>query len=191
MKKTTLAIISTAILLLGCMATASANEAIQAQLQDYRTAMMEFGQRLRNELQAAMKEGGPTAAVEVCHSRAPEIAATISAETGLNLSRTSLKPRATAPDDWEAATLRQFEQQKAAGIPVAELEYHEVVDVDGTPTLRYMKAIGTDAICLTCHGTNVDSTLKAQIQRLYPEDQAMGFTVGDIRGAFTISAPAP
>jgi len=191
MKKTIQASLLMSTMAIGGTAMATSDQAIEEQLQAYRAAMMEFGQQLRGELQGAMKEGGLIAAVEVCHSRAPEIAETISAETGLNLSRTSLKPRAQAPDSWETTVLEKFESQKAAGTPVAEIEFFEVVDMDGSDTLRYMKAIGTDTVCLACHGTEVDAKLKTNIKRLYPNDQAMGFSEGDIRGAFSISAAAP
>jgi len=41
--------------------------------------------------------------------------------------------------------------------------------------------------CATCHGTNVDPDLRAEILERYPEDKAVGFKPGEIRGAFTLS----
>ncbi|MFP4638901.1 MAG: Tll0287-like domain-containing protein [Guyparkeria sp.] len=168
---------------------AQAGSAVDEQLNDYRQAAQSFGKTLKGELQAAMKSGGPTAAVEVCHERAPEIAADLSEETGFTLRRTSLKPRATKPTSWETAVLLDFEQQRAKGTAPADIEWHEVVEADGDKELRYMKAIGTDDVCLSCHGENVDPDLLAKIEKLYPEDQATGFKKGDIRGAFSIHAP--
>lgn len=168
---------------------AQASESVDPQLQAYRHAAQTFGKTLKGELQAAMKEGGPMAAVSVCHQRAPEIAAQLSEETGFTLRRTSLKPRATPPTDWERAVLKEFESRHAKGESPKTIEWHEVATVEGEKRLRYMKAIGTQEVCLTCHGTNVDPALKAKIDRLYPEDQATGFEKGDIRGAFSITAP--
>ncbi|MCL7750936.1 DUF3365 domain-containing protein [Guyparkeria hydrothermalis] len=162
--------------------------AVQAQLQEYKATMQAFGTTLKGELQAAMKEGGPMAAVQVCNERAPEIAADMSQESGYTLRRTSLKPRATPPTDWERAVLEEFEARKANGTPVAEIAWHEVKEIDGEQQLRFMKAIPTEGVCLTCHGQDVDPKLKAEIDRLYPDDQATGFAEGDIRGAFSISA---
>ncbi|QGT79636.1 DUF3365 domain-containing protein [Guyparkeria halophila] len=162
--------------------------AVQAQLQEYKATMQAFGTTLKGELQAAMKEGGPMAAVQVCNERAPEIAADMSQESGYTLRRTSLKPRATPPADWERAVLEEFEARKANGTPVAEIAWHEVKEIDGEQQLRFMKAIPTEGVCLTCHGQDVDPKLKAEIDRLYPDDQATGFAEGDIRGAFSISA---
>jgi len=168
---------------------AQAQEPIDQQLDEYRQAAQTFGKTLKGELQAAMKAGGPMAAVSVCNERAPEIAAQLSEETGFTLRRTSLKPRATEPTSWERAVLEDFQTRRADGESPKSIEWHEVANVDGERRLRYMKAIGTDGVCLTCHGTNVDPALKAKIDKLYPDDQAVGFEAGDIRGAFSITAP--
>lgn len=162
--------------------------AVQAQLQEYKATMKAFGKTLKGELQAAMKQGGPMAAVQVCNQRAPEIAAEMSRKSGYTLRRTSLKPRATPPTDWERAVLEEFEARRASGTPVAEIAWHEVKEIDGEKRLRFMKAIPTEGVCLTCHGQHVDPALKAEIERLYPNDQATGFSQGEIRGAFSISA---
>lgn len=168
---------------------AQANSAVDDQLQEYRQAAKQFGMTLKGELQAAMKSGGPMAAVEVCHERAPEIAADLSKQSGFTLRRTSLKPRATEPTSWETAVLLDFEQQREAGTSPADMQWHEVVETDDGKELRYMKAIGTGDVCLTCHGENVDPDLLAKIEKLYPEDRATGFEKGDIRGAFSITGP--
>jgi len=179
-------------LALGLMTSAlpaQADDAVEEQLQEYRQAAQSFGKTLKGELQAAMKQGGPMAAVSVCHERAPEIAAQLSEDTGFTLRRTSLKPRATAPTDWERAVLEDFEARRADGESPKTIEWHNVASVDGDEQLRYMKAIGTQGVCLTCHGSNVDPALQAKIDKLYPDDQATGFAEGDIRGAFSITAP--
>jgi len=53
-------------------------------------------------------------------------------------------------------------------------------------SFRYMKAIQTGGLCLACHGSSVTPEVKKVIQHYYPEDKAIGFNVGDIRGAFTL-----
>ena len=57
---------------------------------------------------------------------------------------------------------------------------------NGRQVFRYMKAIPTAPICVTCYGADIDADLAAELDRLYPTDQARGFAVGDIRGAFTV-----
>jgi len=57
---------------------------------------------------------------------------------------------------------------------------------------RYMRAIPTDALCLTCHGKTLAPDLAAAIARNYPGDQATGFELGQLRGAFSVTwPPAP
>ena len=36
-------------------------------------------------------------------------------------------------------------------------------------------------------GSNVQPEIKAEILRLYPDDEATGFKAGDLRGAFTVT----
>jgi hypothetical protein len=151
----------------------------------------EFMMTLKGELQAAMQEGGPVNAIQVCNTRAPEIAAGFSEKKGWTVARTSLKFRNpdNAPDAWERQVLEQFEERKAKGEDPKQLSYAEVVEEGGTKTYRFMKAIPTGAVCLACHGEKIDTSVEAKIQELYPEDQARGYNEGDIRGAFTITQP--
>jgi hypothetical protein len=52
---------------------------------------------------------------------------------------------------------------------------------------RYMRAIPTAPMCLSCHGTDIAPDVAAQIRAAYPGDRAMGFAAGEMRGAFSIS----
>ena len=160
------------------------------RIDEARAIVKEFAGALQSELKAAMKADGPVKAVQVCHSRAPEIAAELSAKHGWQVGRTSLKRRnaGNAPDDWEISAMQQFEQRKMAGEPAGQLEFAAPVSVDGQQQFRYMKAIPTQAICLTCHGgESVPPAVVAEIAKYYPDDMARGFSEGDLRGAFTLS----
>jgi hypothetical protein len=146
---------------------------------------------LQGELFAAMKNGGPVKALDVCRVRAPEIAAATAAGTPWKISRTAVKVRnaSNAPDAWEKAKLEEFGKRLAAGEEIAALETFEVVETEGKPTFRYMKAIGTTSPCLNCHGSALKPEVAAKVKELYPEDQAVGFAAGQLRGAFTLSRP--
>lgn len=157
-----------------------------AKLTQYRNAVKALGGALLGEMKAALAEGGGLKAIEICHDKAAEIAAKISKEQGFDIGRTSLKIRSdkNAPDAWEKEQLQKFAERKQAGEDPAKIET-DVVVVDGKS--RYMKAIPLQDTCLGCHGENVPDELAAKIKALYPDDQATGFKVGDIRGAFTIT----
>ncbi|MGD2119501.1 MAG: DUF3365 domain-containing protein [Chromatiales bacterium] len=163
----------------------------QPDEQQARALAMQLGKSLKTTLQSAMKNGGPVAAIEACNTSAPVIAEQISGESGWSVGRTSLKlrNRNNAPDAWEMAVLQQFEQRKAAGESPKTLEYSEVIEKDGVPSFRFMKAIPTAEVCLNCHGGAVKDEVAAKLDQLYPGDQARGFQLGDLRGAFTLSKP--
>jgi hypothetical protein len=157
-----------------------------------KALIKQFATTLQGELQAAIKAGGPINAVEVCKDKAPAIAADLSEQSGWQVGRTSLKTRNAAlntPDQWEQAVLEQFEQRKQQGEAADAIAYAEVVeDADGK-AFRFMKAIPTGEVCLACHGTDIEPDLADTLDAAYPDDQARGFALGDIRGAFTLSKP--
>ncbi len=150
-----------------------------------------FAGRLQGELKAAMAAGGPEKAIPVCHTAAPAITREKAAEKNWSVGRTALKLRnpENAPDAWERSVLEAFQAQLAQGADPAKLERYETTVQDGKRVFRYMKAIPTQKPCLTCHGPNVKDALRKQITELYPQDQAVGFQLGELRGAFTIVQP--
>ena len=177
--------------LVGVLGGHALGDELEARAAASRAAAKEFGAQLKEALQSAMQQGGPVNAIEVCNETAPEIAALISAETGWRVARTALKTRNpdNAPDPWEQAMLQRFEQAKAQGEDVKMMEAFEVLGEGQNQQFRYMKAIATGPICLTCHGETLAPELRARLEALYPQDQATGFKLGDIRGAFTIQQP--
>jgi hypothetical protein len=52
---------------------------------------------------------------------------------------------------------------------------------------RYLRAIPTAPMCLSCHGSNIAPDVAKAIAAHYPADKATGFAAGDMRGAFSIS----
>jgi hypothetical protein len=178
-------------LFLGLFSAVSfADEDLSSKQDKYRSTINNLMNQLKAELQTAKKEGGAVKAIEICNTKAPEISAKVSKEVGFTVARTSLKPRNSdnAPDAWETKVLEQFEQRKVAGEKPKKLEFIEVVKNEaGQRQVRYMKAIRTGAPCLGCHGTDIDPAIATKLQELYPEDKALGFEAGDLRGAFSIT----
>ena len=177
----------------GLLATAAYADDIQDQIAANRAAVKECAHTLQSELESAMKAGGPVNAIGVCNEKAPAIAADISRKKSWKVSRTSLKTRNpnNAPDAWEKKVLQDFEKRKAAGEDPAKLEFSGMVTDGGKHESRYMKAIviAEGAPCLACHGSNFAPEVSAKLKSLYPKDQATGYKVGDIRGAFSIRQP--
>jgi hypothetical protein len=160
----------------------------EAELQNMRMAAMELGATLKQRLVTAMGEGGPQGAISVCAQEAPAIAAEISARTGLDVGRTSLRVRnaANAPDEWEVAQLDFLAAKLAAGEDAAAMEAWAIISEDGVKKVRWMKPLITEELCLACHGASVSPDVQAAISGRYPGDAATGFQLGDLRGAFTV-----
>jgi len=157
--------------------------------QQANQRISEFSQALKGQLKAAIKQGGLTNAISVCNTVAPALAAENSKE-GWTLERTSLRVRnsANTPDAWELSQLQQFEKINASGQHAADkpIVASELMVKDGVTHFRYMKAIPTQALCLGCHGSNIDPELSALISKTYPDDKAVNFALGDLRGAFSL-----
>lgn len=154
-----------------------------------RALVKDLAGSLQKELKAALKSDGAAGAIETCHLKAPDITKDEGDRSGWTVRRTSLKVRnlEDAPDKWELKILEMFESRKAAGEPVASMEYSDVVMKGDKRLFRYMKAIPTKKVCLKCHGSDLKTRVAVQLDSLYPFDQAVGFKAGDIRGAFSLS----
>ena len=154
-----------------------------------KAAIAAFGNALKTELMAAMQAGGPLNAIEVCSIRAPAIAESVSLDSGMQLSRVSLRNRnpGNAPNDWQASVLREFEARLAAGEAAESLSWQDVSRSGSQQEFRLMKAIPTAPLCLQCHGAALAPPVAEKIAELYPEDKATGFREGDIRGAFVVT----
>lgn len=165
---------------------------INPNVAEAREIVKAFATQLQGELKAAIEEGGPIKAIGMCKERAPAIATELTTKTGWQVGRTSLKVRNTeldTPDAWERQVLTEFEQRKAAGEDVQTMAHAEVVETATGKTFRFMKAIPTAEVCLACHGNAINPEVAAAIDQHYPNDQARGYSLGDIRGAFSLSKP--
>lgn len=139
-------------------------------------------------LQSALQAGGPLNAIDVCAIEAPKIAQQLSEESGWEVTRVSLKARNSStaiPDAWETQILNMFDQRQRAGESPATLNVAETVN----GSFRYMQAQPTAPLCLTCHGSAVSQEVRSAILAKYPNDLAIGYQTGEIRGAISLRKP--
>ncbi|MBU3071414.1 DUF3365 domain-containing protein [Aestuariicella sp. G3-2] len=157
------------------------------QLQARSTAMS-LGSELKSKLQQAIAKDGLAHAVEFCHLNAQGLTRQQAITLSTKVSRTSLKVRnpANTADVWQQSVLEDFADQQQQGIPISAMEFGEISEQDGDSIYRFMKAIPTQGLCLGCHGDSIAPEVATRIQQFYPDDQATGFQVGDIRGAFYV-----
>jgi hypothetical protein len=187
--------IAVALILASSSLTLTAGEPAPdtAWVDQSRQLAMQLGGQLKGELTQAIAAGGPISAINVCYLRAPEIAAQLSQASGARVGRTALRVRnpSNAPDDLERSVLEQFATDLGSGPIDRPLEAVFEIRRGDAVERRYMRAIPTDALCLTCHGQAIAPELAAAIARDYPQDQATGFEQGQLRGAFSVVWPAP
>jgi hypothetical protein len=164
-----------------------------SELDQAKRATAAFAGALKSELVSAMQSGGPIEAIDVCNTRAVLIGEEVSLEQGMTLSRVSLRNRNpdNAPNEWQARVLDSFEARKVAGEAPGTLAWHEIADTGTGKEFRFMKAIPTGAICLQCHGETLATPVAEKLAELYPEDNATGYSQGDIRGAFVVKITMP
>mgnify|MGYP001043518692 CR=1 FL=1 len=180
------------ILLMSALFTISATalHADEAQMKSLKgegvSIVKRFGGTLKPELKKALKGGGPAHAIGVCSEQAPAIAQKLRADTGWDVKRVSLKARnasSAVPDAWERKVLEQFDARQMKGESAKKMAFSEVVDGQ----FRFMKAQGVEAVCLTCHAAEVKPEVEAALKEKYPQDKARGYSLGQIRGAFSLA----
>lgn len=153
-----------------------------AALARANAAADHLGSNLRARLVAALQEGGPAKAVEVCSAEAPEIARAAADETGARVGRSSLRLRnpANEPPEWVAAWL-----ESTGEAPAAEATGFARIE-DGHA--RVLRPIPVEGPCLACHGKNVAPEVAAILRERYPSDRATGYELGELRGALWAEA---
>lgn len=178
------------LLLAGCASPGSKTESPEPQqVDEARAAAKSLAGQLGGKLMAAIKADGPEAAIGVCKTAAPQIAADLSKQTGWTVGRVGTRTRNAqtgTPDAWNAKALASFAERLKQGEKADTMELAEVVSAPSGKYLRYAKAITMQSKCLTCHGTDVSAGVKSRLQADYPADQASGYKLDELRGAVVV-----
>lgn len=192
MKATASLAVSFMIGLAGCGRAPDA-DAQAAMAAGAREAATSLASGLGAELKAAIAAQGADGAIGVCKVRAPEMAAALSQQHGMEITRVSPRNRnpAGVPDAWEANAQSQLERRLAAGEKPESLDTWEVVSTATGKQFRYAKALSTQPMCLLCHGSAADipEGVKARLAADYPQDKAIGYQVGMLRGIVSVKRP--
>lgn len=157
-------------------------------LEQSKKTAQAFMQTLGGALKKQLELGGAESAIGVCKQVAPALASEYSSD-GRTVKRVSLKARNIVqgtPDTWERSVLEGFDRQQNK--PIGEMEVAQVMSDSDGRWFRFMKAIPTQPMCLQCHGQPAD--ISAGVRQLllqeYPQDKAVGYSSGQVRGAISI-----
>ncbi len=177
------------ILFLGCN-TELEEKPSKIKVAKYRGLSSKFMKELKSTLMKEMSRGGVKQALTVCTDTAQAMTAEFSSKENVLIKRVSLKNRNTlnAPDDFEREGLHYFQSLISEKEFTDSTEYAEKIEKNGTKTIRYLKPILIQGPCLSCHGdeTQVMPEVAELIKKAYPDDKALNYKVGELRGAVSI-----
>jgi hypothetical protein len=162
-------------------------------LKQSRNLSLSMLKELGAKLQSAMAEGGAINAISVCNLQAPAIANRVSNENQVILSRVGTRARNPimgVPNAWQTKALAQFEAGMARGDKPADMEFSETVaKPDGSKEFHFAKPILMQPMCLACHGNSehISTDVKAKLSELYPNDKAINYQAGQLRGAVVLT----
>jgi hypothetical protein len=146
---------------------------------------------LSTNLQTALASGGVSNALPFCSLAASPLTASVATRHGVALRRITHKPRnaAARASDLESAVLDAFRAALTpGGPPPAPLATNLVA---GQATF-FAPIVLNHTLCLNCHGEpgkDIPEANLALIRQHYPQDEATGFKLGDLRGAWRIDIP--
>lgn len=146
-------------------------------------------QALQQALMSAIEGKGLTGAVDYCQANAFDIVKDLEDSLGVEIKRVSQKPRnpLDTPDSVEQLILSAYAYDFSPANAVNQVQELD----DRTLIFTQPIAIG-NGMCLNCHGTpgeQISKEVLAIIQSKYPNDQATGYALGELRGMWSVKIP--
>lgn len=142
---------------------------------------------ISGNLMAALMEGGMEYAIGFCNLKANPIVDSLQVKYGARIRRVTMKVRnpQDAPDETEGPILEAYATAAADSLPLGD---H--VQLLGDGEVLFTRPIVIDnALCLSCHGTpgqELTEETRNLIKKYYPNDQATGYRMGELRGMWSI-----
>jgi hypothetical protein len=147
---------------------------------------------LMTTLQEKIATDGPEAAIAYCRLEALPLTAQVAEEfpSVKNVRRTALRVRNpnNAPDATDRSVLEEWLASWNPTTPPQPI-IREYTAADGAKELRYYRPVPVMATCLACHGSDeqIPDNVRAALQRDYPQDEAVDFHEGNLRGAIVVT----
>jgi len=142
--------------------------------------------KFQSELKKAISEEGIDGAINYCNLHAIGIASKLEDSLGVSIKRVTDKTRNPADsitaidrEIWEAYTY-------------APAEKPQIQELDEENFILTKPIMISNGLCLNCHGTPGETITQENydlIKSKYPDDQAINYQVGDLRGMWRIIIP--
>jgi len=166
--------------------TLSDTELTEMAIEEGNRISMETQQLLGTTLKSKIQQHGIMEALSYCNLNAYPLVDSMQTRYEIRIKRASLDTRnpMDQPDRNEFAIIQNYQSDLEAGrtlevfVEIRENEVHYA-----RPILL------NDAVCLNCHGMvgkDIAEENYRIIRDLYPEDQATGHSLGDLRGIWSL-----
>lgn len=143
---------------------------------------------LMQQVKKALQDGGPVHAIDYCHAAADSLTAAAGSQAGAQVTRIARRNR-----DPANGLATRAEKEAFATLEELAPRYDTSLVRAGAERVTFFKPIPLALnTCLKCHGTpqeDVAPETLAAIAERYPEDKALNFKLGELRGAWKISFP--
>lgn len=172
------------VLLISSLVAATALSADDAQIKQEGIKYIKMlGGELKSNLKAKMKaDPSGQEALHFCTAEAQAITHQVNEKLPkhIKVRRTALKYRndANKPDYIDREIMKGY----LTKIEAKNFTPDQIAMAREGNTTRVYKPLVMADVCMKCHGTNVEETLKSKIAHAYPNDKAMGFEKGAFRG---------
>ncbi|MDD2779937.1 DUF3365 domain-containing protein [Sulfuricurvum sp.] len=142
-------------------------------------------QKLGGELKSQMQTGGPMVALHFCSQNALTLTEQIAKESKTSIKRISINNRnpVNKANKVETALLNEWDNLVKNGQP---LPAQKLVNVSDSTIMFYKPIVINNEACLKCHG-NIEGELAKAVKATYPDDKAIGYKMGDLRGMIAIA----
>jgi hypothetical protein len=177
-------VISTICALALSTSTLSANSTKEIKMEA-KAAIMKMGKTLKMNMKKSMKEGKLVGAAKFCTKEARNIGKKVNASypEGTTVKRITLKPRnpKNAAKGADKKVLEEFAAMAKEGKALPKMKIVEV----SKGHYKVYKPMTMGKACVKCHGDVKTMNKEAYgiILKKFPNDKAIGYKVGDFRGA--------
>lgn len=176
-----------AVLAAGVLVLPTASPAAETDyLQHGQEIAVSTQAALGKNLMQAIGSGGTLSAIQFCHQEAAPIAQRMSAKLGASVTRVTDRPR--NPDNAANQHEMQYINAAKGSLLTGGQPSPAIQEIEGRMVGYY--PVITNAMCLQCHGTPGEELMQDTIvalDALYPNDQATGYGVNELRGIFVVN----
>ncbi len=162
----------------------------EQQKKEMHSAAKDFMGKLKTILINQMQKKGVVSALNVCSDTAQVLTNEFGLQQGLFVKRVSIKNRNknNYPDKYELQALNNFQNMMQNKKLTDKTELIEIVNEGEFTYLRFLKPILIQPECLNCHGSSktMNDNVRKVLAGRYPNDKAIDYKIGDLRGAVSI-----